>query len=427
MFEVCILAGGKSSRMGRPKEDLRLGGMTLLEWSKQIARGAGLPYRVIDQDFEESVGPISGIRTAQKSSRAKFLVFLPCDMPFLRSATLRRLAREKTPTFAKRDLVGFPFLLPKDSKIQAENLQDLARSLEAKSFAINAEESFNVNTPADFKRAEELLEARNRNNILDVDGMTIRRGPVEILRDISWTVRRGDHWAILGANGSGKTSLLAALTGYLSPTLGRFHVLGREFGRSDWRELRKHIGLVSSSLRQLMADSEIALETVASGKEGQIDLWSPPNRTDAARARAILRQVGCERLEKRVWAVLSQGERQRILIARALMAHPQALILDEPCAGLDPAAREHFLGFLQNLTTQKSGPSIILVTHHVEEIIPGISHILALHNGQVAAAGPKQKNLTSALLSEIFDCQARLKKRAGQYSVRISPSSQGVM
>jgi iron complex transport system ATP-binding protein len=428
MFEVCILAGGKSQRMGQPKAALTLDGLRLLEWAKLAARGAGLPYRVIDHDLGESLGPISGIKTAFKTSRAKFVIFLSCDMPFVRSATLRKLARETNATFAKNNRrVGFPFLLPKNAKIQTDNLQELSRSLSAAAFELSAEESLNINTPAEFKRAQQLLAQRNRQNILDVDAMNIRRGPIEILRDASWTVRRGEHWAILGANGSGKTSLLAALTGYLSPTLGRFRVLGQEFGRSDWRDLRKHIGLVSSSVRQLMADSETALETIASGKDALIDLWSSPNLTDAKRARELLEQIGCPHLEKRVWAVLSQGERQRILIGRALMAKPQALILDEPCAGLDPAAREHFLEFIQNLAKQKNSHAIVLVTHHVEEIIPAITHILALHNGQVAAAGAKQKVLTSQLLSQIFNCQARLTKSSGRYSLRVSPARSGVM
>ena len=428
MFEVCILAGGKSERMGQRKERLPLDGMALVDWSKQIARGAGFPYRVIDQDLVESRGPVSGILTAQKTSKAKFQIFLSCDMPFVRSGTLRKLARENSAAFARNaGRVGFPFLLPGNSPITGESLQAIARQLSARSLDISEDESFNINTPADFKQAKRLLSQRNRENILDVDAMSIRRGPVEILREISWTVRRGEHWALLGANGSGKTSLLAALTGYLSPTQGRFHVLGKEFGRADWRELRKHIGLVSSSLRQLMADGETALETVASGKEAMIDLWAAPSRADASRARSILQQIGCGYLGKRVWSVLSQGERQRVLIGRALMAKPRALILDEPCAGLDPAAREHFLDFIQQITRKRNAPSIILVTHHVEEIIPGITHILALHNGHTAAAGAKNEILTGKLLSKIFNCRASLAKSSGRYSLRIRSNSTGVM
>ncbi len=194
-----------------------------------------------------------------------------------------------------------------------------------------------------------VAELKNPKAILSVSGLCIERGGTVILRDVNWRVQRGEHWVILGANGSGKTSLLSALTGYLMPTRGEISVLGEIYGRSDWRELRKKIGLVSSSIRQMMADDEPALHTVASGKYAMIDFWGRLNRTDKAKALGLLKQVECEYLAERPWRVLSQGERQRVLIGRALMARPRVLILDEPCAGLDPAAREHFLHFIQRL------------------------------------------------------------------------------
>src|SRR4051812_5060202 len=306
--EVCILAGGKSLRMGQPKAAMMLDGSPLIEWAKRIARGAGLPYRVIDRDVGESRGPISGIETALKTIKAEGAIFLSCDMPFVRSATLRWLNSElrTSAVFAESDgKVGFPFLIRRGLVVRSESLQALARKMGAKRVRISAEEAFNINTPADFKKAERMLVGARKRTILDVDSLSIRRGDVEILRDINWRVNRGEHWTILGANGSGKTSLLSALTGYLSPTTGRFGLLGREFGRSDWRELRKHIGLVSSALRQMMAESETALETVASGKDAVIDVWRPLKRTDRERGLGILRRIGCLYLEKRVWAVLS--------------------------------------------------------------------------------------------------------------------------
>jgi len=214
--------------------------------------------------------------------------------------------------------------------------------------------------------------------ILEVSGLSIRRGNTMILRNVSWRVERGEHWVMLGANGSGKTSLLSALTGYFMPTAGEIFLLGRRYGDADWRELRKKIGLVSSSLRQMMADDEPALETVVSGKYAMIDYWGRITRADRVRARKLLRQVECAHLGDRPWGVLSQGERQRVLIGRALMAQPQLLILDEPCAGLDPAAREHFLQFLQRLGRGNNSPTLVLVTHHVEEIMPVFSHVLTL-------------------------------------------------
>jgi iron complex transport system ATP-binding protein len=412
--------------MGTLKGELRLERMRLVDWAKQIARGAGLPWRVIERDLEESRGPVSGVRTALKTSRAKFVIFLSCDMPFVRSSTLRKLMESEAAVFTQsKGRVGFPFALPKKTEAEAESLRDLAGCLKARQITISEEEGFNINTPREFRAAERML--KKSDVVLDVDALSIRRGVVEILRDVDWRVRQGEHWAILGANGSGKTSLLSALTGYMSATSGRIRLLGREFGRADWRELRKHVGLVSSALRQLMADGETALETVASGKEAMIDLWHEVKGAERRRARAILEEIGCGYLEKRVWAVLSQGERQRVLIGRALMGRPGVLILDEPCAGLDPAAREHFLEFIEALTRKRGGPAVILVTHHVEEIVRGITHVLALKEGTVAAAGEKKEILSSGLLSDIFGCEARLAGKGGRFSLRVRSVRRGVM
>ncbi len=230
--------------------------------------------------------------------------------------------------------------------------------------------------------------------ILEVCGLRVERSGTIILDGVNWRVERGQHWVILGANGSGKTSLLSALTGYLTPTAGDISLLGKTYGGSDWRELRKQIGIVSSAVRQMMADDEPALETVASGKYAMIDFRGTLARADKNRALKILRQIACAHLAERPWRVLSQGERQRVLIGRALMARPRVLILDEPCAGLDPAAREHFLQFLQRLGKKRNAPTLVLVTHHVEEIMPVFSHVLILKSGRVLAAGEK-----SALLN----------------------------
>lgn len=259
-----------------------------------------------------------------------------------------------------------------------------------------------------------------RQPVLEVSDLCVRRGDTTILRDICWRVKRGEHWAILGANGSGKTSLLSALTGYLTPTGGEILLLGRRYGGADWRELRKQIGLVSSAVRQMMADDEPALETIVSGKYAMIDLWGRATRTDRARALRLLGQIECAYLAERPWRVLSQGERQRVLIGRALMAKPRLLILDEPCAGLDPAAREHFLQFLQRLGRSKSSPTLVLVTHHVEEIMPVFSHVLVLKDGCVLTADTKAKVLTPGFLSQAFDVRAGLRESHDRYSLRVA-------
>ena len=254
--------------------------------------------------------------------------------------------------------------------------------------------------------------------ILEISNLRIQRDGVVILDEIDWRVQRGEHWVILGANGSGKTSLLSALTGYLMPTSGEISVLGKTYGESDWRELRKKIGLVSSSVRQMMADDKPALTTVASGKYAMIDYWGRLSRTDKAKAQQLLRQVEGEYLAARPWGVLSQGERQRVLIGRALMAQPRILILDEPCAGLDPAAREHFLQFIQRLGALKNSPTLVLVTHHVEEIMPMFSHVLILKNGAVLAAGGKSAVMTSENMTRAFSLKMKLGFQLGHYSLQ---------
>jgi len=240
-----------------------------------------------------------------------------------------------------------------------------------------------------------------------------------ILDGVDWRVERGQHWVILGANGSGKTSLLSALTGYLTPTAGTISLLGKTYGRADWRELRKQVGIVSSSIRQMMAEDEPALETVASGKYAMIDLWKRLTRAERTAAMKLLRQVECGYLAARPWRVLSQGERQRVLIGRALMAKPKVLILDEPCAGLDPAAREHFLQFLQRLGKKKDAPTLVLVTHHVEEIMTVFSHVLLLKDGRGLVAGEKSKMLTGNYLSQVFNVKAKMTRKNGRYQMAV--------
>jgi iron complex transport system ATP-binding protein len=266
-----------------------------------------------------------------------------------------------------------------------------------------------------------------RTPILEVSNLRIHRGSVQILKDISWRVSSGEHWAVLGANGSGKTSLLSALTGYLTPSAGEVVLLGQRYGGSDWRELRKKIGLVSSSVRRMMPQDEPALELVLSGKDAMIGFLGPSAESDRRRAARILRQVKCSHIARQRWEILSQGERQRVLIGRSLMARPRVLILDEPCAGLDPAAREHFLQFLERLGHQKRSPTLVLVTHHVEEIMPIFSHVLVLSAGAVLAAGVKEKVLTGSILSKAFKASMKLGKAKGRYSLRLLARSETVM
>src|SRR5213593_1352909 len=268
---------------------------------------------------------------------------------------------------------------------------------------------------------------RKQSVVLEVRDLQVRRGKTMILNRVSWRVERGQHWVILGANGSGKTSLLSALMGYLTPSGGEITVLGRRYGESDWRELRKQIGLVSSSVRQMMSGSEPALHTIVSGKYAMIDFWGRVTQSDRVRALRILKQIECEHLAERPWVFLSQGERQRVVIGRALMANPRVLILDEPCAGLDPVAREHFLQFLNRLGRRANAPTLTLVTHHVEEIMPVFSHALLLKAGAVLANGRKQTVLRSGLLTDAFQSSVDLRATNGRYSLAVAPTAKVVI
>jgi len=306
-----------------------------------------------------------------------------------------------------------------DGKLLKEARREINRAIPSKQ--LPTFRRLDYNQPA-MRRAP-----RTPKPVLSVESLRVQRGRTVILDRVDWRVERGQHWVILGANGSGKTSLLAALTGYLTPTAGEITLLGKRYGETDWRELRTQIGLVSSSIRQLMAESEPALDTVASGRYAMIDFWGRPKAADRRAARRILRQIECAHLADRPWAYLSQGERQRVLIGRALMARPRLLILDEPCAGLDPAAREHFLDFLQRLARRRGAPSLVLVTHHVEEIVPLFTHVLLLREGRVLGAGRMSQWLVSTSLARAFGCRLRVSKVKGRYAMRVSPNRQVVI
>ncbi|CAM3067572.1 ABC transporter ATP-binding protein [Rariglobus hedericola] len=261
--------------------------------------------------------------------------------------------------------------------------------------------------------------------LLDIRKLSILRDRTTLLSSIDWRVERGEHWAILGPNGCGKTSLLKALTGYLTPSSGEIELLGEHYGQSDWRDLRLQVGLVTSALQASVPPDEPALETVISGKYAQLDLWMKITPADHRAGMRLLRFTGAGKLATRLWGQLSQGERQRILIARALMAKPKLLILDEPCSGLDPVAREQFLHFIDALARQPKAPTLVLVTHHVEEITPAFTHALLLKAGRVAASGARRTTLTSKNLSTIFGTPVLLGHRDHRLHLRLPAREHG--
>jgi len=256
--------------------------------------------------------------------------------------------------------------------------------------------------------------------LFQVRNLSIRRGDVSILRAINWTVRSGEHWVILGSNGSGKTSLLKAITGYMTPTSGEITLLDEEFGDCDWRELREHIGIVSASIAHLVHDEDEGLEIVAGGKRAMIGCWGRVTPAEKTQARRLLKSLRVGYAADRRWEVLSQGERQRVLIARALMADPVLLILDEPCAGLDPVAREHFLHDLSRLAKKRQAPALVLVTHHIEEIMPEFTHLLTLHKGRVDSSGEIRPILTGKTLSRVFASPLAVTRSGDRYRLKIA-------
>lgn len=262
-------------------------------------------------------------------------------------------------------------------------------------------------------------EASANNQILSVHNLRYERGARVILDDVDWRVREGEHWVILGPNGCGKTSLINLLTGYEMATAGEIRVGDAEFGAADWREVRKHIGLVASTLTFYLEPGESVIGAVVSGREAMINLIEEPRPALVREARALLKSFKCAHLADSRWGVLSQGERQKILICRALMAKFRVLILDEPCAGLDPVAREHFLNWLQTFSQHRHAPSLVLVTHHVEEILPCFNRVLLLNNGRVLASGGKHVVLTSAHLGKAYGARVRLTHHRGRYALGI--------
>jgi iron complex transport system ATP-binding protein len=238
-----------------------------------------------------------------------------------------------------------------------------------------------------------------------------------ILAGIDWEVGRGDRWVVVGANGSGKTSLLRLAGAQVRPTSGTVDVLGRRLGRTDLRELREHIGVASAAVTDQLRPGLSAHDAVVSAQHGALEpWWHEYTAADHARADELLDAMGCGALRDRALATLSQGERQRVVIARALMPQPELLLLDEPAAGLDLPAREALVARLAALARDGSAPPMVLVTHHVEEVPPGATHALLLRRGRVVVAGPIEQALTAPLLSAAFEIDVRVSRREGRWT-----------
>ncbi|RPI63096.1 MAG: ABC transporter ATP-binding protein [Planctomycetaceae bacterium] len=258
---------------------------------------------------------------------------------------------------------------------------------------------------------------------IELSNIRFERASRAILDDVSWTLAHGEHWAVVGANGSGKTTMLQIATGYLWPNEGSVCVLGEKYGQVDLRQLRKRIGWVSSSLIPLVRPAQPARDVVLAGCFAATVLFEQPTPAQHRRANELIEQIGCTAIAHSRFGVLSLGEQQRIMIARALMAEPELLILDEACAGLDLAAREGLLATIGQLAAESERTSMVIVTHHIEEIPAGFSHAMILKAGRVLAAGPKENVLTGEMLSKAFSMTVEVEHKYGRYWPKVSGES----
>ncbi len=252
-----------------------------------------------------------------------------------------------------------------------------------------------------------------------LEGVSLTRDGRPILGGIDWVVRDGERWVVLGPNGAGKTTLLEVASLYLFPSAGRVTVLGATHGRADVRPLRSRIGYASAALARLLHPDLTALQAVATGRSGVLDpYWAVPDEEDVALAASLLARLGCSALAQHELGTLSEGERQRVQIARALMASPDLLLLDEPSAGLDLGARELLVRSLAGLAADRRMRAIVFVTHHVEEIPAGFTHVLLLREGRALAAGPLAPTLTAKALTACFGLPLVIEARNGRWLAR---------
>jgi iron complex transport system ATP-binding protein len=242
-----------------------------------------------------------------------------------------------------------------------------------------------------------------------------------VLVDVDWTVRSGERWVVLGANGAGKTSLLRVAALYQHPSRGTVDVLGARLGRADVRTLRERIAFSSPALAAKLEPVMTAAEVVMTAKHAALaPWWHAYSDADRDRAVSLLAHFHCARLADHQFPTLSAGERQRVLLARTLMNEPGIVLLDEPTAGLDVGGREELVHDLTSWALDPSRPPLVLVTHHLEEIPPGFSHALVLKNGRVLANGPLDETVTSGVLSDAFGLSLRVGVDGGRYSARLA-------
>src|SRR3954469_12163700 len=255
--------------------------------------------------------------------------------------------------------------------------------------------------------------------VLELAGVSVRRGKSNLIEDIDWTVEEDERWVVLGPNGAGKTTLLQVASAQIHPTTGVVGILGEVLGTVDVFELRPRIGLTSAALAERIPRGERVHDVVVSASYAVLGRWREHyDALDHDRADELLAQLGIDALADRTFGTLSEGERKRIQIARALMTDPELLLLDEPAAGLDLAGRESLVRTLSDLARDPYAPASVLVTHHVEEIPAGITHALLLKAGRIVAEGPLRDTLTPENLKAPFDLDIALSEQEGRWAAR---------
>ena len=255
------------------------------------------------------------------------------------------------------------------------------------------------------------------DSVLEMAGVSVSRGGKELVRELSWQVREGERWIIMGPNGAGKSTLLQVAAARLHPSAGMVGILDEVIGAVDVFELRPRIGLSSAALATQLPENETVLNAIVTASWGVTGRWNEGYESfDEDRARDLAAQWGLEGLEDRRFGTLSEGERKRVLIARALMTDPELLLLDEPAAGLDLAGRESLVSSLTELAKDEDAPALVLVTHHLEEVPPGFTHALLMRGGSVVAAGELETTLTEQNLSETFGVPLKVSVTEGRYT-----------
>jgi iron complex transport system ATP-binding protein len=259
--------------------------------------------------------------------------------------------------------------------------------------------------------------------VASLSGVTVRRDGATLLDDVSWTIGDGERWVVLGANGAGKSTLLSVLAGSIGPDEGDVRLLGESLADADLDEVLPRVGWASAALADRLPADERVLDIVLTASYAAVRRGVEfYDGSDELRARDLLGQVGCRQLVDRRFGSLSEGERKRVQLARAIMTDPELLLLDEPAAGLDLGGREALLRMLTRLADDETAPVQVLVSHHVEEVPPGFTHALLLRAGRVLAAGPVEKTLHSASLSAAFGLPLRVLASDGRWTARMAGS-----